>query len=115
MGREHIEDSLAMEMKRGTLVLCVLLLADEPFYGYSLVSEMQKKGVDVEANTLYPLLRRLSSQGLLSDSWDTSQSKPRKYYQITNVGKEVRTSILKTWTNMADAVENMTASLKKKK
>lgn len=111
MGRESIENSLTMEMKRGTLVLCVLCLADEPVYGYSLVSEMQKRGVAIETNTLYPLLRRLSSQGLLKDSWDTSQGKPRKYYRITEKGIQVRREILKVWRNMTGAVENLTVGI----
>lgn len=111
MGRESIENSLTMEMKRGTLVLCVLCLADKPVYGYSLVSEMKKRGVEIETNTLYPLLRRLSSQGLLSDSWDTSQGKPRKYYRITDKGIQVRQDIVKVWKNMTGAVENLTAGL----
>lgn len=107
MGRETVEASLAMEMRRGTIVLVVLLCLDEPVYGYNLVEKLASKGIPVEANTLYPLLRRLSSQGLLDNRWDTSTSKPRKYYVITEKGKQVRGDLKNQWKKMAEAVDRM--------
>ena len=98
MGRETVESSLVMEMRRGTIVLVVLYCLDEPVYGYSLVEELARTGIPVEANTLYPLLRRLSSQGLLDNQWDTSNSKPRKYYVITEKGKQLRQDLKKQWS-----------------
>ena len=80
---------------------------DEPVYGYNLVEKLALKGVPVEANTLYPLLRRLSSQGLLDNRWDTSTSKPRKYYVITEKGKQVRGDLKNQWKKMAEAVDRM--------
>jgi DNA-binding PadR family transcriptional regulator len=107
MGRETVEASLAMEMRRGTIVLVVLLCLDEPVYGYNLVEKLALRGIPVEANTLYPLLRRLSSQGLLDNRWDTSTSKPRKYYVITEKGKQVRGDLIDQWKKMAEAVNRM--------
>lgn len=104
MGRESVESSLVMEMRRGTIVLVVLFCLDEPVYGYSLVEELAGKGVPVEANTLYPLLRRLSSQGLLDNRWDTSNSKPRKYYVITDKGRELREKLKEQWNVLSEAV-----------
>ena len=111
MGRETLEASLTMEMRRGTIVLCVLSLLDEPAYGYSLVSELERRGGVVEANTLYPLLRRLSSQGLLRSEWDVSAAKPRKYYVLTEKGREVRKAMLTEWQALSCAVSNVTASV----
>ena len=105
MGRETVESSLVMEMRRGTIVLVVLYCLDEPVYGYSLVEELARMGIPVEANTLYPLLRRLSSQGLLDNQWDTSNSKPRKYYVITEKGKQLRRDLKKQWSIMSHAVD----------
>ena len=107
MGRETEESSLVMEMRRGTIVLVVLCCLDEPMYGYSLVDELARKGVPVEANTLYPLLRRLSSQGLLDNRWDTSNSKPRKYYVITEKGRILREDLKKQWDIMSQAVNSI--------
>ena len=107
MGRETPEASLSLEMRRGTIVLCVLCLLDKPRYGYSLVDELAKKGLAVEANTLYPLLRRLSSQKLLEASWDTTASKPRKYYVITKKGRDLRKQLQKEWKALSKAVDKI--------
>ena len=107
MGRDVLRESLSMEMRRGTIVLCVLSLLDQPAYGYSLASELEKRGVVVDTNTLYPLLRRLSSQGLLQSEWDTSQAKPRKYYFITDKGLSIRRSMTDEWKKMTDAIEDL--------
>ena len=66
---EAILDNLIQELKRGTLVLTVLLCTAEPVYGYALVGRLQERGIDVDQNTLYPLLRRLEKQGLLASDW----------------------------------------------
>ena len=107
MGRETPMASLTMEMRRGTIVLCVLSLLDEPQYGYNLVSELEKKGVSVDTNTLYPLLRRLSSQGLLQNEWDTTSSKPRKYYVLTDKGRDVRKAMCDEWQVLSEAIDRL--------
>ena len=66
MGEERdLMSSLVMELRRGTLVLSVLSQMGEAKYGYALVQSMEEKGVSIDPNTLYPLLRRLEKQGLL--------------------------------------------------
>ena len=57
-----------------------------PGYGYSLLETLSEAGFEVEANTLYPLLRRLESQGLLTSSWNTDEARPRKFYRTTEQG-----------------------------
>ena len=80
---------LAQELRRGTLILLVLSQLRTPMYGYSLVKKLNDHQIPMDANTLYPLMRRLEGQGLLKSSWDTTETKPRKYYQITEDGKLV--------------------------
>ena len=70
-----------LELRRGTLVLSVLSRMAEPKYGYALVQSLEKEGMRIDANTLYPLLRRLEKQGLLESVWETGGAKPRKYYR----------------------------------
>ena len=60
-----------LELRRGTLVLSVLSRMAEPKYGYALVQSLEKEGMRIDANTLYPLLRRLEKQGLLESVWET--------------------------------------------
>lgn len=95
--REEIAAGLAMELRRGTIVLCVLSQLKNPMYGYSLVSILAEGGVPVETNTLYPLLRRLEKQGLLVSSWEMGGAKPRKYYQITEMGEAVYLKLKQQW------------------
>ena len=96
--KEKLLDNLIGELKRGSLVLSVLLSAGAPIYGYALVQSLQNKGIDIEQNTLYPLLRRLEKQGLLVSSWDTTESRPRKYYNISPLGTEILSDLVKEWT-----------------
>lgn len=89
MSIEDTVSGLVLELRRGTLILLVLSQLREPMYGYSLVRKLNDHDVPMDANTLYPLMRRLESQGLLASQWDTSEAKPRKYYQITEDGLAV--------------------------
>lgn len=65
MNCDEIVSGLILEFRRGTLIMVVLAQLNKPMYGYSLVKELEGKGISIEGNTLYPLLRRLESQGLL--------------------------------------------------
>ena len=104
-GKEIVEGLLS-ELRRGTLVLSVLSQLDKPQYGYSLVQLLSEKGVPIEANTLYPLLRRLESQELLESMWETEGAKPRKYYALTEKGRDVYTQLKEEW---AKTVQGITA------
>ncbi|WP_438435453.1 PadR family transcriptional regulator [Gorillibacterium sp. sgz500922] len=92
--------SLITELRRGSLTLAVLGCLKQAHYGYALLQTMQEKHIEIEANTLYPLLRRLESQGLLVSDWDTSESRPRKYYTLNEYGKDVYQALLKEWKKM---------------
>lgn len=87
---DQVVAGLLQELRRGTVVLASLLVLDEPRYGYALLKVLGDAGVEVEANTLYPLLRRLEAQGLLESTWNTEESRPRKFYRITEGGRHVR-------------------------
>ena len=67
------------ELRRGTVVLACLLILRRPDYGYALLDRLERGGFAVDANTLYPLLRRLEKQGLLTSDWNTEESRPRKF------------------------------------
>lgn len=97
MEKEEILQGLEMELRRGTIVLCVLSQLRQPMYGYHLVTTLADSGIPVEANTLYPLLRRLESQGLLESIWETGGAKPRKYYSTTLLGRQVYTALRQQW------------------
>ena len=99
MGREELLSGFLQEMRRGTIIICVLAKLRRSAYGYNLVAELSETGIAVEANTLYPLLRRLESQFLLESSWSTDGAKPRKYYNTTDFGKEILSELKSHWQN----------------
>ncbi len=105
--KSKIIENLLLELKRGTLVLSVLLNVDNPTYGYSLVQSLQEKGIEVEQNTLYPLLRRLEKQELLSSNWDTEGSRPRKYYIVSSLGTEVLNELIIQWQKNQFVIDTM--------
>lgn len=107
MGKEEVLSGLLQELKRGTIVLSVLSQMGEPMYGYNLVTRLTQMGMPVETNTLYPLLRRLESQGLLQSEWDVSEGKPRKYYVITEEGTEIYRILKRQWQKNAQAMEQL--------
>lgn len=104
MPEKDLVQSYITEMKRGSLVLAVLGSLKEPYYGYALLQEMQEKGIEIEANTLYPLLRRLEKQGLLTSDWDTTESRPRKYYTVSPEGVTISRELLKEWKRMQESI-----------
>ncbi len=96
---------LQQELRRGTLILLVLSQLRKPTYGYSLVKKLTDSGIPMDANTLYPLMRRLESQGMLKSQWDTGENKPRKYYQITEEGMEVLAQTKEYWNRFSTQVD----------
>lgn len=90
-------DSLITELRRGTLTLAVLSQLRTPQYGYSLVQLLEESGISIEQSTLYPLLRRLEKQELVTGSWDTSESRPRKYYVLSEYGMEIFLQLKDEW------------------
>ena len=108
MGEEKdLLSSLLLELRRGTLTISVLSQMKEPKYGYALVQSLEEKGVAIDPNTLYPLLRRLENQGLLESKWETRGTKPRKYYQRTEFGNEIYEQLKTYWENLSVGIERL--------
>ncbi|MFC5463615.1 PadR family transcriptional regulator [Lederbergia graminis] len=99
--------SLTTELRRGSLTLAVLSQLDTPQYGYSLVQRLEKSGIAIDQSTLYPLLRRLEKQNLVTSSWDTSESRPRKYYVISEYGTEIFQDLKKEWEKMSEELQQL--------
>ncbi|ALJ21479.1 PadR family transcriptional regulator [Microbacterium sp. No. 7] len=101
---ENEFDIHVQELRRGTIVLACLRLLIEPGYGYGLLEHLQERGFDTDANTLYPLLRRLEKQGYLTSEWDTGQSRPRKFYRTSADGRRLAAVLTDDFTRLADAI-----------
>ena len=105
--KKEIMENLLLELRRGTLILSVLSQLHLPKYGYALVQSLEEKGVGIETNALYPLLRRLEKQGLLVSEWETGGSKPRKYYRRTEAGDEVYEKLKEQWKGISQNMEKL--------
>ena len=107
MAHDDIVSSMVLELRRGTLVMLVLSQLRQPAYGYALVKSLADHGIPIEANTLYPLMRRLESQGLLASEWDNGGSKTRKYYRTTDEGLCVLREVEAQWHVLCDGVDKL--------
>jgi DNA-binding PadR family transcriptional regulator len=101
--------SYTTELRRGSLLLAVLgtLMKAEKQYGYELLKILNERGIDIDANTLYPLLRRLEAQGLLTGTWDTTESRPRKYFSVSEDGRALFEAISIEWNKLSDTVSKI--------
>ncbi|GAB3313703.1 PadR family transcriptional regulator [Luteimonas notoginsengisoli] len=93
-----------VELRRGVLVLAVLSQLRERQYGYSLRQALVDGGMPVEEGTLYPLLRRLEAQGLLTSEWDTATAPPRRYYRLNAEGSDALAELAKAWRAQVEAI-----------
>lgn len=100
-------ENLIQELRRGTLILSVLSQLMEATYGYALVEQLEQKGVSIDPNTLYPLLRRLEKQGLLCSEWQIGESKPRKYYKRTILGDEIFQELKNLWKSLSASMDSL--------
>ncbi len=100
-------EGLIQELRRGTLVISVLSQLKESQYGYSLVQRLAERGLDIEQNTLYPLLRRLEKQGLLDSDWEVTGTRPRRYYKLSSSGHEMLEYLKGEWNRISEVVEKL--------
>ncbi len=96
------------ELRRGTVVLACLRLLHVPGYGYGLLEPLDRQGFATDANTLYPLLRRLEKQGLLTSEWNTDEARPRKFYRTSAAGRRLADVLTTDWHKLAAAIDSLT-------
>jgi DNA-binding PadR family transcriptional regulator len=101
---------MVQELRRGSVVLAVLALLQQEQYGYSVLKMLADHGLDVDQGTLYPLLRRLESQGLLESRWQLEESRPRRYYIISLEGRRVLDVLREEWGKIVAVLEPLLAS-----
>ncbi|MFI5914269.1 PadR family transcriptional regulator [Dactylosporangium sp. NPDC051541] len=102
-----VYDKLEQELRRGVVVLGVLSQLRELRYGYELRQSLIERGLSIEEGTLYPLLRRLETQGVLSSEWQTAEGKPRRYYRLSAEGHRLYDRLTGSWRGLNDAMEQL--------
>lgn len=100
-------EKLTQELRRGILVLATLSQLGQAKYGYALIDDFSKRGLEIDQGTLYPLLRRLEEQGLLESEWNVEGSRPRRYYQISAEGEQVLRALAADWREMVAVMEGI--------
>lgn len=95
------------EMNRGFLQVLVLVVLEKPMYGYMMLKKFEHMGYEVEENTLYPLLRRLEKREFIKGEWDVSEGRPKKFYLISDKGKDVRKKLLKIWREQNKIIDKL--------
>lgn len=100
-------DSLRLELRRGCLVLAVLAQLRNEHYGYTLRKSLVEAGLEIEESTLYPLLRRLEMQGLLTSQWREEDKRNKRFYRLSPMGEDVLGQLLAEWNGINRAVERI--------
>jgi len=90
-------ENLRLELRRGCLILAVLVALRTEQYGYTLRKALADQGMDIDEGTLYPLLRRLESQGLLTSQWREEDKRNKRFYRLSTEGKLILKQLLDEW------------------
>jgi PadR family transcriptional regulator PadR len=104
---EELFDSLRLELRRGCLVLAVLAQLHQEHYGYTLRKSLADTGLEIEESTLYPLLRRLETQGLLTSQWREEDKRNKRFYRLSVRGQRILELLLAEWNRINDSLNRI--------
>jgi PadR family transcriptional regulator PadR len=104
---DGLYENLRLELRRGCLVLAVLAALRTEQYGYTLRKSLAADGLAIDENTLYPLLRRLESQGLLTSEWREEDKRNKRFYRLSPSGKVILKQLAAEWANMNSSLKGI--------
>lgn len=107
MESNTIQTNMIQELRRGFLTLAVLAELQEEQYGYSILKLLADQGLEIDQGTLYPLLRRLESQGLLESDWKIEEARPRRYYRLSPAGKATLGIMRQEWQKIVNIMDQV--------
>ena len=99
-----IFETLRQELRRGSLILAVLGLLRAEHYGYTLRKALAETGVEIDEGALYPMLRRLESQGLLVSEWREEEKRNKRFYRLSDNGTEILARLIAEWRALNGAL-----------
>src|SRR5271157_4878809 len=100
-------ENLRLELRRGCLGLAVMSQLRTERYGYTLRKALAEQGLEIDESTLYPLLRRLESQGLLTSVWREEEKRNKRFYRLSPEGEEIFGKLLEEWRAINAAVNSI--------
>ncbi len=104
---ESTFENLRLELRRGCLTLAVLAQLRREHYGYTLRKDLTEHGLVIDESTLYPLLRRLESQGLLTSQWREEDKRNKRFYRLSSDGEALLAQLLQEWQTINAAIDSM--------
>lgn len=102
-----IFENLKLELRRGSLILAVLASLRSEQYGYTLRKSLAESGMDIDEGTLYPLVRRLETQGLLLSEWREEDKRKKRFYRLSPLGEEILGRLLTEWRSIDVALKEV--------
>ena len=96
----EVFENLRLELRRGCLTLAVLTQLRTERYGYTLRKALSDDGLEIDEGTLYPLLRRLESQGLLVSQWREEDKRNKRFYRLSPAGEQILEQLLNEWQSI---------------
>jgi len=103
----NLFDSLRLELRRGCLVLAVLAQLRAEHYGYTLRTALSDLGLEIDEGTLYPLLRRLETQALLTSEWREEGGRRKRFYKLSPDGKQILKLLLAEWKTINQSLNRI--------
>src|SRR6266849_10239369 len=100
-------ENLKLELRRGCLVLAVLAQLRAEHYGYTLRKALANHGLEIEESTLYPLLRRLETQGLLVSEWREEDKRNKRFYRLSKDGARILKQLLEEWNGLNSSLKRI--------
>jgi len=107
IGNNDVLENLRLELRRGCLILAVLAELRTERYGYTLRKALAEQGMDIDEGTLYPLLRRLESQGLLVSEWREENNRNKRFYRLSQEGKVILRQLSEDWKSISASLEGI--------
>ncbi|MFN3353839.1 MAG: PadR family transcriptional regulator [Brevundimonas sp.] len=104
---DELFESLRLELRRGSLILAVLARLRVERYGYSLRVALAEDGVEMEESTLYPLLRRLEGQGLLTSEWREEEKRRKRFYRLSAAGETMLARLMEEWRGISASLDRI--------
>lgn len=98
-------ENLRSELRRGSLIVAVLAELRTEQYGYTLRKSLEENGIAIDEGTLYPLLRRLETQGLLASEWREQDKRNKRFYRLSPQGELILTQLLLDWEDLSESLK----------
>ena len=100
-------EKLRLELRRGSLVLAVLAALKQERYGYTLRKELALAGLAIDEGALYPMLRRLEAQGLLTSEWREEEKRNKRFYRLSDDGAVLLAELAAEWRDINSSLNRL--------